>query len=206
MDSIYTMVILKELGLDPDCPQAQRAMKQVVEKLKWIPLNNRKFFESETEPCINGAILSIGAYFKQDCKVLLDLLLSHQLSDGGWNCSAPPSTKSSFHSTVRVLEGLLEYERSFGASDQTKKARSAGEHYILERNLFRSKQTVEVIDANWLKFAYPTTWHYDILRGLDYLRDAKTIPDHCLDEAVEIMMSRMHQNGRWPLNRASSAI
>jgi len=66
--------------------------------------------------------------------------------------------------------------------------------------MFRSLSSGEVIDRAWMHFAFPTTWHYDILRGLDYLRDAGVRPDNRVAEALDIVEKRRHQNGRWPLN------
>jgi hypothetical protein len=80
------------------------------------------------------------------------------------------------------------------------KARKRAENYLLDRRMFRSLRTGEVIDKRWLRFSFPTFWHYDVLRGLDYLRNAGVKPDTCLREAIEIMIKRRHQNGRWPLN------
>jgi len=99
-----------------------------------------------------------------------------------------------------VLEGLLEYERAGRKSAAITRARKRGETYLLERGMFRSLRSGEVIDKRWLRFAYPTFWHYDVLRGLDYLRDAGIKADGRVREAVEIVMERRHQNGRWPLN------
>jgi hypothetical protein len=99
-----------------------------------------------------------------------------------------------------VLEGLLEYERAGGKSAAVKKARKRAENYLLERRLFRSLRTGKVIDKRWLRFSFPTLWHYDILRGLDYLRNAGIRPDGRLSDAIEVVMERRHQNGRWPLN------
>ena len=112
----------------------------------------------------------------------------------------PPSRRSSFHTTICVLEGLLEYERAGRKSAVVTRARKRGEKYLLERGMFRSLRSGEVIDKRWLRFAYPTFWHYDVLRGLDYLRDARVRADGRVREAVEIVMERRHQNGRWPLN------
>ena len=120
--------------------------------------------------------------------------------DGGWNCEAPQSRRSSFHTTICVLEGLLDYELAGRKSAAVSKARKKVENYLLERRMFRSLRTGEVIDKRWLRFAFPTFWHYDVLRGLDYLRNAGIQPDRRVSEAVEIVMERRHQNGRWPLN------
>jgi hypothetical protein len=100
-----------------------------------------------------------------------------------------------------VLEGLLDYERAAGRkSAAVTKARKLAENYLLERGMFRSLRTGEVIDKRWLRFSCPTFWHYDVLRGLDYFRNAGIQPDSRFSEAIEIIMERRHQNGRWPLN------
>ena len=205
--TLYTLVLLMELGLDPTSRQARKMMDRVEKRLVFNPLNNRPFLRGETEPCINGRILALGAYFKTPDHALARRLLSQQLEDGGWNCEAvepsakrPPSRRSSFHTTICVLEGLLAYQRAGHKSPAVTKAGKRGESYLLERRMFRSLRTGKVIDERWLRFAFPTFWHYDVLRGLDYLRSAGVKPDRRVREAIEIVIERRHQNGRWPLN------
>jgi hypothetical protein len=198
--ALYTLVVLKDFGLDPQSPQARKMIGRIKAHLVFQPLNNRPFLDGETEPCINGRILGLGAYFDKPNEALAHQLLAEQLEDGGWNCEAPRSRRSSFHTTICVLEGLLDYERAAGKSAAVTQARQRGEHYLLERRLFRSLRTGEIIDKRWLRFAFPTFWHYDVLRGLDYLRSAGVEPDSRVDEAVEVVIERRHQNGRWPLN------
>jgi len=198
--ALWSLVVLKDLGLDPASKQARRMIARVDKGLVYKPLNNRPFLHGETEPCINGRILGIGAYFSEPNEALAHQLLAEQLEDGGWNCEAPKSRCSSFHTTICVLEGLLEYERAGRKSAAVTKARKRAENYLLERRMFRSLRTGEVIDKRWLRFTYPTHWHYDVLRGLDYLRNAGIKPDSRIDEAIEVVIQRRHQNGRWPLN------
>jgi hypothetical protein len=206
--TLFSLVVLKELGLDPASKQARKMIDRVDKRLVFKPLNNRPYLHGETEPCINGRILGIGSYFKEPNDTLAKRLLGEQLEDGGWNCEAwpflspkrPPSRRSSFHTTICVLEGLLEYERAGRKSTAVTKARKRAENYLLDRRMFRSLRTGEVIDKRWLRFSYPTFWHYDVLRGLDYLRAAGIKPDSRVDEAIEIVKKRRHQNGRWPLN------
>jgi hypothetical protein len=126
--------------------------------------------------------------------------VGEQLEDGGWNCEAPKSRRSSFHTTICVLEGLLDYELAGGKSAAVTKARERAENYLLERRMFRSLRTGEVVDKRWLRLSFPTFWHYDVLRGLDYLRNAGIKADSRVREAIEIVAERRHQNGRWPLN------
>ena len=200
MTTVDALVLLKELGVDPAGPEARRAIGRVRDRITWYQLDGRPFFEGETEPCINGAIVAAGAYFGEASDRLVDRLLGEQLEDGGWNCQAPPSKRSSFHSTIRVLEGLLAYEQARGATAAVTNARARAQDYLLERRMLRSLSSGEVIDRRWMRFSFPTTWHYDVLRGLDYLRSAGVKPDERLAEAVELVEQRRHQNGRWPLN------
>jgi hypothetical protein len=200
MTTVDALVLLKDLGVDPAGEDACRAIGLVRDRLTWWQLDGRPFFEGETEACINGAILATGAYFGAASDRLVDRLLDEQLEDGGWNCEAPPSKRSSFHSTIRVLEGLLEYEKTRGPTTAVTDARARAQNYLLERRMFRSLTSGEVIDRRWMRFSFPTTWHYDVLRGLDYLRSAGVPPDERVTEAVELVGKRRHQNGRWPLN------
>jgi hypothetical protein len=96
--------------------------------------------------------------------------------------------------------GRSEHERAARKSAAVTKARKRAENYLLERRMFRSLRTGRVIDKRWLRFSFPTFWHYDVLRGLDYLRNAGIKPDRRVREAIKIVMARRHQNGRWPLN------
>jgi hypothetical protein len=198
--ALYSLVVLMDLGLDPASKQARKMIERVEKRLVFKRLNNRPFLHGETEPCINGRILALGAYFGKPDDALAQRLLGEQLEDGGRNCEAPPSRRSSFHSTICVLEGLLEYERAGRKSSALTKARKSAEHYLLERGMFRSLRTGEVVKKRWLRFSFPPFWHYDVLRGLDYLRNAAIKPDSRVNGALEIVKQRSHQNGRWPLN------
>ena len=206
--TLNSLVALKDLGLDPASKQARKMIDRIDKRLCFKWLNNRPYFQGETEPCINGRILGLGAYFREPNDALADQLLGEQLEDGGWNCEAwpflspkrPPSRRSSFHTTICVLEGLVDYERAGHKSPAVTKARKRAENYLLERRMFRSLRTGEVIDERWLRFSFPTFWHYDVLRGLDYLRNAGIKPDRRVRGAIEVVIERRHQNGRWPLN------
>jgi hypothetical protein len=208
----WSLAVLKDLGLDPTSERARLMIDRVEKGLVFKSLGNRPYLHGETEPCINGRILGVGSYFKEPgetrddapSEALAQQLLDEQLDDGGWNCEAPGSHRSSFHTTICVLEGLLAYERAQHKAGRKSaavtKARNRAEDYLHERRMFRSLRTGEVIDKRWLRFTFPMFWHYDVLRGLDYLRDAGIKPDGRVDDAMVVVMKRGHQNGRWPLN------
>jgi hypothetical protein len=195
-----TLLTLRDLGLDPTSEEARKAIELVRDNGTWGPeFGDSPFFEGEVEPCINGRILASGAYFGMAIEQLVDRLLSEQLEDGGWNCEAPRSKRSSFHTTICVLEGLLEFEKANRATAAVTDARLRGQEYLLKRRLFRSLSTGEVIDPDWTQFSFPTRWHYDILWGLDYLRRAGVLPDPRIAEAIDLVQRRRNTDGRWPL-------
>ena len=131
---------------------------------------------------------------------LVERLLGEQLSDGGWNCEVENgATVSSFGTTINVLEGLLEYERAIGGSAVVAEARRRGEEYMLERRLFRRKSTGEVIDPSWLQFSFPTWYFYDVLRGLDYLRDSRCQARRTRRRSDHRRRGQSGPSGRWPL-------
>jgi hypothetical protein len=193
-----SLLMLRNLGLDPASEQARQAIGLVRDNCTWGPeFGDSPFFEGETEPCINGRVLAIGAYFGEASERLADRLLGEQLPDGGWNCYAPPGTRSSFHSTICVLEGLLEYEKAKGTTAAITDARLRGQGYLLERSLFRSLSTGAVIHPDWTRLSFPNYWHYDILWGLDYLRRAGAKPDQRIAEAIELIKQKQDCDGHW---------
>jgi hypothetical protein len=205
-DTFHVLELLRRFGLDPESEQARRAVGLVREHTTWrdpdfeTPWADNRFFEGEVEPCINGNVVANGAYFGVDVTPLVERLLGEQLPDGGWNCEVENgATVSSFGTTINVLEGLLEYERATGDTPDVRAARRRGEEYMLERRLFRRKSTGEIIDPIWLRFSFPHWYFYDVLRGLDYLRDTGDTPDQRVAEAIGVVEDNRDADGRWPL-------
>jgi hypothetical protein len=203
LPTLYTMLLLRATGVDRAEPAVDSAVARLAAGFRWAEEHGKKpFFEGEVEPCINGGTLALGAYFGRPTESLARRLVGEQLDDGGWNCDAPKSARSSFHSTICVLEGLLEYERAVGSAPEIAVARRRGEEYLLERSLFRRRSTGEVANPEFLELAFPPRYHYDVLRALDYLRAAGVQPDARTGEAVHLVESRRHADGRWLLDRA----
>ncbi len=194
-----TLTLLRVFGVDPRSEKVRRAVAQVRDHCHWEHAG-QPFFAGEVEPCINGRTVALGAYFGQDVQGVVDRLLQDQLGDGGWNCEAERgSTVSSFDSTINVLEGISAFEQATGGSKELKAARRRGEEYLLERKLFRRKSTGEVVKPTYLQFSFPTRWHYDVLRGLEYFRQAGDPPDPRVDEAIQLLRSKEQPDGRWLL-------
>ena len=197
-----TLQLLRLFGLDPTTKEARQAVERVRAGAHW-EYDDLPYFDGEVEPCINGQAVAVGAYFGEDVKVIVDRLLNDQMADGGWNCEQERgSTRGSFESTINVLEGLLEYERANGPVPDVVAARLRGQEYLLERRLLHRLSDGELGQRRWLYVAFPNGWHYDVLRVLDYLRDAGVAPDERTAEAVGIVESKRDADGRWVLDHA----
>ena len=197
--TLPTLQLLHDFGVDPRSDRARRAVALVRDHCRWEHAG-QPFFSGEVEPCINGRTVTLGVYFNQNVDGVVARLLSEQLNDGGWNCEAENgSVRSSFATTINVLEGLLAFERATGGTAQSIAARRRSEEYLLERNLFRRKSTGEVVNPAWLQFSFPARWHYDVLRALEYFRSARDLPDTRMDEAIGLLRSKQQPDGTWLL-------
>jgi hypothetical protein len=213
LPTLFTLLLLRATGVDRAEPAVESAVARLEAGLRWddqagfwelrrAGFGAKPFFDGEVEPCINGGALALGAYFGRPTESLARRLVGEQLDDGGWNCEAPKSARSSFHTTICVLEGLLEYERAVGSAPEIAAARRRGEEYLLERGLFRRRSTGEVASPAFLELAFPPRYHYDVLRALDYFRCAGVQPDARVNDAVRLIESKRQADGRWFLDRA----
>jgi hypothetical protein len=199
--TMHTLQTLQLLGLDPTSESGRRAIALVAENGRWEH-DGQRYFDGEVEPCINGRTIETGAYFGVDVSGIVERILDERLDDGGWNCEAENgSVRTSFDTTINVLEGLLEFELARRGSADVRAMRRSGEEYLLERNLFRRKSTGEVVDPRYLDFAFPYYWLYDVLRALDHFRRADARRDSRMAEAVEVVRSKRQSDGRWLLDR-----
>ena len=195
----HVLTQLREFGLEPE--RMRRGVALIGANSRWDH-DGQPFWEGEVEECINGRTVADGAYFGVDVSPIVERLAGERQSDGGWNCERERgSVRSSFASTINVLEGLLSYELATGGTPESIEARGAGEEYLLERHLFRRLSTGEPADDAFLSFLYPNRWHYDVLRALDHFRATGAPPDPRVDEAVEHVRARRSDDGTWPLDR-----
>jgi hypothetical protein len=200
----FSLSQLREFGLDPSSDRAKRAVQLIGVNSRWDHAGE-PYWEGEVEECINGRTLADGAYFGVDVSSIAGELAGQRLDDGGWNCErANGSLRSSFATTINVLEGLLEYERVTDGTPESREARKSGEEYLLERSLFRRLSTGEPADEQFLSFLHPSRWRYDVLRALDYFCSAAALTtasrDHRLSEAVDHLRSRRLADGTWPVD------
>ena len=200
----HSLSQLREFGFDPASDRAQRMVELIGANARWEH-DAQPYWEGEVEPCINGITVANGTYFGVDLSPIVGRLVGERLEDGGWNCEAENgSVRSSFATTINVLEGLLEYERATGGTPESRESRLSGEEYLLKRTLFRRLSTGEPADERFLNLLNPSRWRYHVLRALDYFRASATLggvdPDPRLGEAIDHLRSRRLEDGTWPLD------
>lgn len=200
----HVLALLRVCGIDPHSERILRSVDLIGANCRWEH-EGQPYWAGEVEPCINGALVANGTYLGVDMSPVVDRLVAEILPDGGWNCEAEDgSVRSSFNTTINVLEGLLGYEQATGGTAESVAARRSGEAYLLERHLFKRLTTGEPADERFLRLTHPSRWFYDVLRGLDYFRAASAVtgeaPDPRLGESVAYLRSRRRDDGRWDLD------
>ena len=198
----WTLNSLREWGVDASM------LGDTADRLdagcKW-EYDDLPYWGGEVDCCINSFTVSNGAWLGRDMSTLVDWFVEHQLEDGGWNCDwIEGDLRSSFHSTLNALVGLLDYEVRTGKDDKVSDARKRAEEYLLQRRLMFRLSNGEPVGP-WLHdLAYPFRWNYSIIRALNYFRDsaalAKTEPDPRVAEAAAWLASKANENGRWVTN------
>src|SRR5438046_3723496 len=201
--SLLALLMRRDMGLDAASEQARQAIGLVRDNATWHSPGSWRgtpVFAGEVEPCINGRVVTVGAYFGQDVTGIVERLLGEQMADGGWNCEQENgSTRGSFHSTINVLEGLLEHGRATGGSAEVTAARERGQEYLLERRMLRRLSSGELIDPAFTLFSFPPGWHYAGLRRRVFLPPAGVTPDARVAEAIDLVRSKRDAEGRLPL-------
>lgn len=203
----YTLLLLRSLGLPPDNAAARRGATRLLDG-GLQPDGGVRHNTPAPEPgetCVTGMTLAIAAYFRlpdDRLDLLVDHLLRVQLPDGGWNCQwLRGSRHGSFHTTISVLEGLLEYRRLLRPerAAAAAAAEERGREFLLDHRLFRSHRTGQVVKEPMTRFSFPAHWHYDVLRGLDYFQAAAAPRDGRLEDAIDLLLRRRRADGTWPL-------
>jgi hypothetical protein len=197
----WTLNALREWGLDGAVLRERRTAELLAENSRW-EYNNLPYWDGEVDCCINAWTVANGLWLGADVTGIVDWFLGHQLPDGGWNCEwTEGSVRSSFHSTLNSLKGLLAYEVATGGTAATHAARRSGEEYLLRRGLFRRLSTGEPV-APWVdRFAYPFRWSYNVLNAAEYFRQAShrdgSIPDTRMADAIELIRAARQPDGTW---------
>jgi hypothetical protein len=197
----WTLNSLREWGLAAEVLRAGRTVELLAEHARW-EYDDLPYWGGEVDCCINAWTLANGVWLDADVAELADWFVEHRMADGGWNCEwIEGSTRSSFHSTLNSLKGLLAFELVTGGTEATRLARHGGEEYLLARNLFRRLSTGEPV-APWVeRFRYPQRWAYSVLNAADYFREAATLdgaaPDPRMADAVELIRAARQPDGTW---------
>jgi hypothetical protein len=197
----WTLNSLREWGLDPAVLRERRTAELLAENSPW-EYEDLPYWSGEVDYCINAWTVANGVWLGADITGIVDWFLEHRMPDGGWNCDWEEGSKrSSFHSTLNTLKGLLAYDTATGGTDGTHAARHAGEEYLLQRYLFRRLSTGGPVGPWVDRFAYPYRWTYSVLNAADYFRQAALLddvkPDPRMSEAIEMIRAARQPDGTW---------
>lgn len=203
----YTLLDLRNLEISPEILPVKQTVSLVFKTRKCGDggINPAKTIQN-SDVCINGMFLNYASYFgasEEDLRSVVDFLLSEKMPDGGFNCHSnrQGAVHSSLHTTLSVLEGILEYSRNgyrYRISE-LKEAERNSIDFLLQHRLFRSDRTGKIIDPRMLRLSYPSRWRYDILRALDYFQSAGVHYDGRMEEAIYILLKKQRSDGKWPL-------
>src|SRR5260370_40735075 len=80
----WRLMLLRAFRLDPTGVEARQAVRRVREGAAWEH-DGEPFFAGEVEPCINGKIVALGAYFGEQVEGIVERLLGQQMADGRGN-------------------------------------------------------------------------------------------------------------------------
>lgn len=197
----WSLNSLREWGLDATVLRRRRTAELLATHSRW-EYDDLPYWGGEVDCCINAWTLANGLWLGADVAGLADWFVEHRLPDGGWNCDwVAGSTRSSYHSTLNSLKGLLAYDVATGGTAATHAARRAGEEYLLRRSLFRRLRTGKPV-AMWVgEFVNPPRWKYSVLNAADYFREAAlhdgTSPDPRMTEAVALIREARQPDGTW---------
>jgi hypothetical protein len=197
----WTLNSLREWGVDAEVLRERRTVELLAENCRW-EYDDLPFWGGEVDCCINAWTVANGVWLGADIDGIVDWFIEHQLPDGGWNCEwVEGSTRSSFHSTLNSLKGLLAYDVGTGGTDATRAARQRGQEYLLRRRLFRRLSTGEPVGPWVEQFRYPFRWSYSVLNGAEYFRLAALVdgtkPDPRMTEAIEMIRAARQPDGTW---------
>ena len=203
----YTLLDLKNLQIEPEVPEICQTIEQVLQTEKGpdggiLPIGSTR----RSDVCVNGMFLNFACYFgaaEADLQSIVDFLLKQRVADGGFNCQSNRQgcVHSSLHSTISVLEGILEYQQN-GYTYRLPEllaAAATSQEFILQHRLFKSDKTGAVIDHKMTMLSWPSRWKYDILRALDYFQKANLPYDPRMDDALHQLRSKRKADGKWPL-------
>ena len=204
----YTILDLTNLAISPNNKEIRQSISQVIQKLKGpdggiYPIGADK----KSDVCLNGMFLNYASYFgmpEDDLASIIDFLITEHMPDGGFNCEfnrRGGAVHSSMHSTLSVLEGILEYARNGYQYrlEELQAAEAGAREFLLQHKLFRSDQTGEIIDKKMLMLSYPSRWRYDILRALDYFRLAGAAYDPRMEDAIQVLLKKRRADNTWPV-------
>lgn len=207
ISSHYTLLELKNLAIRNSVPEIRQTVEKIIAEEKGADGGiNPSSGTILSDVCVNGMFLNYACYFgasEVDLKSVVDFLIGQQMGDGGFNCHSnrKGAVHSSLHTTLSVLEGILEYSRNGYAyrMNELLQMEAESREFILQHQFYKSDKTGRIIDSKMTRFSYPCRWRYDVLRALDYFQDARISFDNRMEDALELLLKKRNKENKWLL-------
>jgi hypothetical protein len=184
--------------------RASKRGKELPPFEEWAPGRIR---ESEMS-CLTGnvaaALIRMGYAGDPRLRRALDWLVEVQNRDGGWLCphwrAHIRDKHGCFMGTVPSLEAFSLLSPSLRTPEMDEAVERGVEFLLMHRLYKADHHDFKVIKESWLKLHFPCLF-YDILRGLDVVTRLGHENDERIQDALEVVMSKQDQDGRWVLEK-----
>lgn len=206
ISTTYSLYLLKILGLSPGNPQALMACDQLIAQGLYqeeeIRFSRNKDI-SDLGVC--AMVLSLCCYFGHDVAAIprmASFLISQQRDEGNWLPNESPSSINySFETTLLVLEGLLQFQNRYTATEGSglSSAVEKGQEFLLRHQLGLGEQAP--IKSQWASLSFPPYWFYDILTALDYFYAFRANKDSRIESAIYLLRRKRARDGAWNLGK-----
>jgi len=205
LSTTYTLLLLRQMGLEPSNYQAQHGCRELLEG-GFQPYGGISFTRTidTIDNGVTGMSLTLLAYFRySDDRLhnIVEYLLNQQIADGRWEpYPGNLNIRYTLDATILVLDALHEYEKIHPQrSNQILEAQQRGREFLLGYKLYQSIQTGEELDKKITQFSFPPRWHYDVLVALDYFQDCQAHRDERLKDAIALLERKRNPGGSWDL-------
>jgi hypothetical protein len=205
LSTTYSLLLLRQLGLDPCNPQALKGCRKLLEG--GFQPNGGICLAKTVDTIDNGVtgmILALLAYFDlADARVpAIAAYLAGQEAPGGWwePEAGNRQPQYRFAASLLVLDGLHEFEQRYpDLAGIVGDAQQKGREFLLSHYLFKTVPEGEPVDAKMLLFSFPPRWHYDVLTALDYFQACRAKKDERLRDAIDLLRRKQRRAGTWDL-------
>jgi hypothetical protein len=219
--TVWQLIILAELGADGSDERIKRACEFILEHSQdhesggfsvWHSVKAGGGRHSGVVPCLTGnmvwSLIKLGFFGDSRVERGINWITTYQRFDDGnepvpkgWHYDKLTGcfSKHSCHmGVVKALKALAAIPVNKRSSDVKSTIEAAAEYLLIHHIHKRSHDLSRVSKPGWLKLGFPLMYQTDVLEILGILT-ALGYRDERMQEAVDLVVSKQDDNGRWVL-------